>query len=162
MANISLRLLSFSLIVLGLLGFSLSIVAVSLVPELPQDYDIFLGFILVAACIVNALLSLFSIIIGTIGVYMKKMKKFFGCFAIFFYIIIVPNMGGLLFISFFFYSAWEKKIVVFYFCILIIIYIIQIIISAISLYKIKFTCCSKTEEDYEEPLEMEEKNKTLQ
>ena len=112
-----------------------------------------------AAGIVNALLSILPIIIGFIGVYVNKSTKLFGGFSICFYIIVIPNMGGLAFISHDIQFAVRDdniELGVVYFCTLIIIYMLEIIISAVCMYKMKFTCCGKTiDEDDERTLEME-------
>ena len=127
---------------------------------------------MIAAGVVNAILSFLPISIGLIGVYAKKNDKIFGGFSIFFFILAFRNMGGLVFLGGLvilgvgglggggrgggglgggglFYLA------VVYFCILIIIYLVEIIISAVCMYKMKFSCCGKTEEDDGKAVEME-------
>ena len=161
MANISsIRLLSFSLIGLGLLALLLSIVAASLGASLgPDDHCEFcFGWIsLIAAGVVNAILSFLPISIGLIGVYAKKNDKIFGGFSIFFFILAFLNMGGLVILGglLILGGGGLVYLAVVYFCILIIIYLVEIIISAVCMYKMKFSCCGKTEEDDGKAVEIE-------
>ena len=154
----SIRFLSISLICLGLLAMLLSIVAACLGPLFPMGRCDFCveSPILIMIGVVNTILSIFPASIGFIGVYADKRTNLFGILSIVFYILTLPNMGALGWVSIIYEGTMEGDIARAYMYILIIIYLAEVMISAICLYKIKFTCCSNNDKEI---VEMEQMNK---
>ena len=152
MTSRSARAVLISLLCLGLCGGLLSLTASCLGPAYPEDphCDIWCGVeggILVFIGIYNFILSILPVTMGLVGIFAEKRIMLFWGLAILFSILALPDIVGLGLVSIFYGGRHlEGTLAIAFCCILMMMCMVEMILTYICMYKMKFSCCKRTEE----------------